>query len=109
MFGGAGLPRGVLRCCGAGPTDHAAWVAGLSPPQVPPWSPGGLALVPSGLVAGGGEKALEQPTAGLLVLLHGAGLDVQASRPSLNQQIGAALSGSMLEVAGWRSSYWPRR
>ncbi|KAJ1107143.1 hypothetical protein NDU88_004536 [Pleurodeles waltl] len=90
---GAGLPHRALRCCGgAGPTDRVARIAGLSPPQVLAWSPRSLALVPSDLVAGGGEEALEQPTAGLLVLLHGAGLDAQASRPSLIRRFGAVLN-----------------
>ncbi|KAJ1174085.1 hypothetical protein NDU88_005908 [Pleurodeles waltl] len=94
VFGGACIPHRTLRCCrgGVGPTDHVAWIAGLSPPQVLAWSPRGLALVPSDLVAGGGEKALEQPTAGLLVLLRGAGLDVQASGPSLIRRFGAVLN-----------------
>ncbi|KAJ1153357.1 hypothetical protein NDU88_006118 [Pleurodeles waltl] len=51
-----------------------AWIVGLSLPQTLAWGPRSPELVPSDLMAGGGKKALEQPTAGLLVLLRSAEL-----------------------------------
>ncbi|KAJ1155795.1 hypothetical protein NDU88_008521 [Pleurodeles waltl] len=54
----------------------------MFPPQIFVWGPGGLKLKPSDLVAGGEEKELEQPRAGLLVLPRGAGLGARASRPA---------------------------
>ncbi|KAJ1143318.1 hypothetical protein NDU88_009628 [Pleurodeles waltl] len=90
VVGGARLLRRALWCSG-GPGPQTVWPGLLACPRLT-CLPGGLALVPSDLVAGGGEKALKQPTAGQLVLLRGTGLVAQASWPSLSRRFGAVLN-----------------
>ncbi|KAJ1100714.1 hypothetical protein NDU88_005795 [Pleurodeles waltl] len=100
--------HGALGAQRRGPAAGAG-LGGIPKAIVLAWGPWGLALRPGDLVAGGRKQALDQLVAGLLVLPRGAGLDAQASGPSLVQGFGAVPNGSALEETKWRSGCWPRR